>query len=165
MKRNSLIGNVVPYLWGIETFWHVSPYQEHDLWTSLLYLTYEELKRCILNSCFLTLWLYLTYEELKRHSCKSLCTNCWGTSCTLPMRNWNSELLLQSQPLHQLYLTYEELKLTNWPTAIVVTMPMARCTLPMRNWNFLYMPVLISRVIVVPYLWGIETFHTRLFLL
>ena len=58
--------------------------------------------------------------------------------CTLPMRNWDIIVVIIC------ISSYSFIK---------------SCTLPMRNWNnFLFVDVLIFIVIlVVPYLWGIET--------
>ena len=111
------------------------------LCTSLikLYLTYEELKLIGLIFCYIVrlLLLYLTYEELKHAFTIVIFSfvNIFG--CTLPMRNWNT--------------------LSNTELAQRIS-----CTLPMRNWNERLVFPIPTFYHVVPYLWGIETWHYKI---
>ena len=57
------------------------------------------------------------------------------TSCTLPMRNWH--------------------KLNSF---IAICLSFICCTLPMRNWHILHNLCAFVNFLVVPYLWGIDTF-------
>ena len=168
--------NVVPYLWGIETTLHqVNTYSDWQivvpyLWGietfsasavkivgSVLYLTYEELKRFLWSfryfRCFVvpylwgietlsyllkTLWslhpLYLTYEELKHYLAENGFRSV--SCCTLPMRNWNKILNSRSfvrgsrctLPMRNWNRLFSELYLNS-------TVSVECCTLPMRNWN------------------------------
>ena len=123
---------VVPYLWGIETFYCFVTFNHNKC---VLYLTYEELKR-----------IY-SFNVNNPSNCCTLPMRNWNESpgllstilhmfgCTLPMRNWNHCLYWWQEPfwfytvvpylwgietflknplnhslLYQLYLTYEELK-------------------------------------------------------
>ena len=86
--------------------------------------------------------LYLTYEEL---------THLTSTPSRV-------------SSLSKLYLTYEEL------TRVFSTLAknsLFCCTLPMRNWHllliFLHLSYYFSSFLVVPYLWGIDTFNYKNF--
>ena len=131
---------VVPYLWGIET---------HIL------VRFNKLE----HSCTLPMRNW-NLNFLSRHDdliVIIVVPYLWGIEtipmqfylqkilprCTLPMRNWNSK--------------YFNNFFWGFPS----------CTLPMRNWNDLYPPLysIGGRCLVVPYLWGIETFLTWFYLL
>ena len=143
------------------------------------YFTYEELKLSWVEGvidmlpCF-----YFTYEELKQTT-RRLTRFMFVFVFTLPMRNWNSAIVLTAtiarhvftlpmrnwnlyqQPTSPrvppcFYFTYEELKLLLILKSLIGIWKVF--TLPMRNWNSL---VFVSTKTLswefLLYLWGIET--------
>ena len=129
--ENSGNADVVPYLWGIET------------WSNLPY-----------PMSYTTTLLYLTYEELKPSSCNFFLVTLLLLRCTLPMRNWNEYIWIVSVNCNDLVVPY----LWGIETWSKVPNPMSytmSCTLPMRNWNdFLTKNSVVKNI--VPYLWEIE---------
>ena len=123
---------VVPYLWGIETFY--------------CFVTFNH------NKCV----LYLTYEELKR--IYSFNVNNPSNCCTLPMRNWNESPGLLSTILLMFGCT---LPMRNWNHCLYWWQePFWFYTVVPYLWG-IETSILrfhsCTSSIVVPYLWGIET--------
>ena len=101
--------HVLPYLWGIETFF-------------LFFIVTS------MNFVVPYLWgietvLWCSFNLFRLLLC-----------CTLPMRNWNPLATFSNNSFNiLLYLTYEELKLLDSASSTMFSVTC--CTLPMRNWN------------------------------
>ena len=148
--------SVVPYLWGIETS-YVKSFTGIDKANccTLPMRNWNIIEILDISCPFLT--LYLTYEELK-HSSALRSVPGQQLRCTLPMRNWNFSTSQVYYSSALLYLTYEELKPLHH---IVSNNGLLMLYLTYEELKPVALTLFCAMVIVVPYLWGIETYYSH----
>ena len=174
VRRHTNQSRILSYLWGIETCYDMADRCNAD--GILSYLWGIETQSCKGHGTFQLQGFYLTYEELKLNGVKVLENTPFDF--ILPMRNWNiiSAVISPSAdmdfilPMRNWNFSFWSLSISackpdfilpmrNWnniSTFWLVT-TIKDFILPMRNWNAINSSPMSSPMLILSYLWGIET--------